>query len=129
MTRAAPGRAHGALAYLAIGLLSVGVDVGLLVLLREVVGVPLAVATAVAFGTSVLVNFALNRSVFATSTSAAVGVHALRYGGLVVANWAVTVLVVALAPSVGVPYLLAKLGVVAASTVWNYALYRSWVFG
>lgn len=128
MSRGATGRAAAG-AYLAVGLLSVGVDVGLLVLLREVVQAPLALATAVAFGASVLVNFTLNRLTFATATSAAVGVHALRYGSLVAANWAVTVLVVTLAPTVGVPYLVAKLGIVAASTVWNFLLYRSWVFG
>lgn len=128
MSRGATGRTAAG-AYLSIGLLSVAVDVGLLVLLREVGQVPLALATAVAFGVSVLVNFTLNRLTFATATSAAVGVHALRYGSLVAANWAVTVLVVTLAPTVGVPYLVAKLAVVAAMTVWNFLLYRSWVFG
>ena len=47
--------------YLVVGGLSVVVDIGLLVLLRESYGVPLGAATTVAFCTAVVVNFLLNR--------------------------------------------------------------------
>jgi putative flippase GtrA len=54
--------------------------------------------------------------------------HAFRYGLLVVANLAVTVAVVTGADHIGVPYVVGKLAVVAASTCWNFVLYRRWVF-
>jgi putative flippase GtrA len=54
--------------------------------------------------------------------------HAFRYGLLVLANLAITVGVVTGAEHVGVPYLVGKLVIVAASTCWNFVLYRRWVF-
>ncbi|MCY7364379.1 MAG: GtrA family protein [Frankiaceae bacterium] len=109
-----------------MGGLSVAVDLGLLVLLVEVLDVPLAPATAVAFLTSVAVNFGLNRLL--AGGSGLLGGQALRYGLLLVANLLLTVAVVTGAEGVGVPYVLAKGAVVLASTLWNYVLYRAWVF-
>jgi hypothetical protein len=54
--------------------------------------------------------------------------HALRYGLLVVANYVITLAVVTTAGHVGDRYLVAKAAVVAASTLWNFLLYRHWVF-
>ena len=54
--------------------------------------------------------------------------HAFRYGLLVMANLGITVAVVNGAEHIGVPYLFGKLAVVAASTCWNFVLYRRWVF-
>jgi len=48
--------------YLVVGGLSVVVDIGLLALLHETLGVPLGVATTVAFCTAVVMNFLLNRT-------------------------------------------------------------------
>lgn len=122
------GLGRSGAAYLTIGLLSVGIDVGLLVLLTEATGLPLPVATATAFLTSVLVNFTLNRLVFAGAATADIVAHAARYTALVVANLLVTVLVVTSAEAAGAPYVIAKLAVVAGSTLWNFLLYRHWVF-
>lgn len=102
------------------------VDLGLLVLLVEVLDVPLAPATATAFLTSVAVNFGLNRVL--AGSAGLLGPQVLRYGLLLLANLLLTVAVVTGAEAVGVPYVLAKGGVVLASTLWNYVLYRRWVF-
>ena len=114
--------------YLAVGGLSVVLDVGLLLLLVEVVGVRVPVATTVAFLVCVAVNFGLNRLLAGGTGTTLLGRQVLRYLLLLGANLVVTVLVVSSSQALGLPYLAGKLAVVAASTAWNYVLYRRWVF-
>jgi putative flippase GtrA len=114
--------------YLVVGGLTVIVDVGLLALLHESYGVPLGLATTVAFCTAVVVNFLLNRTVMSSRGSHGLTQHALRYGSLVAANYVITLAVVTTAGHVGDRYLVAKVAVVAVSTAWNFLLYRYWVF-
>ncbi len=114
--------------YLLIGGGSVLIDVGLLYVLHSIAGVQLSLATAIAFLVSLVFNFVCNRLTMAGSETKQLLRHAYRYALLVVANLVVTVAVVTAAPRVGVPYLIAKLAVVAASTCWNFVLYRRWVF-
>ncbi|WP_344805056.1 GtrA family protein [Microlunatus ginsengisoli] len=114
--------------YLVVGGLTVVVDIGLLALLHESFGVPLGVATTVAFCTAVVVNFLLNRTAMSSWGSRGLTQHALRYGALVVFNYVITLAVVTTAGHVGDRYLVAKVAVVAASTLWNFLLYRHWVF-
>ena len=117
------------LCYLVVGGLTVVVDIGLLVLLHESYGVPLGAATTVAFCTAVVVNFLLNRTAMSSRGSRGLTQHALRYGSLVVANYVITLAVVTTAGHMSDrSYLVAKLAVVAASTSWNFLLYRHWVF-
>jgi putative flippase GtrA len=77
---------------------------------------------------SLVFNFVCNRSAMAGKASKQLVRHALRYALLVAANLAITVAVVTGAEHIGVPYLAGKLAVVAASTGWNFVLYRRWVF-
>ena len=114
--------------YVVVGGLTVVVDIGLLALLREFFGVPLGVATTVAYCTTVVVNFLLNRTAMSSRGSRRLTQHALRYGSLVVANYVITLAVVTTAGHVGNSYLVVKLAVVAGSTSWNFLLYRHWVF-
>ena len=114
--------------YLVVGGLTVVVDIGLLALLHEFYGVPLGVATTVAFCVAVAVNFLLNRTAMSSWGSQGLTQHALRYGSLVVANYVITLAVVTTAGHVGDRYLVAKVAVVAVSTLWNFLLYRYWVF-
>jgi putative flippase GtrA len=114
--------------YLLIGVLTVGVDVGLLVLLRDVLTLPISLAAALAFGTSVVVNFALNRLLHAGASPGELAGHLVRYGLLLSANLLLTVLVLTAAERAGLPYLPVKLGIVASMTCWNFVLYRRWVF-
>ena len=114
--------------YLVVGGLTVVVDIGLLALLHESYGVSLGLATTVAFCTAVVVNFLLNRTAMSSLGSRGLTQHALRYGSLVVANYVITLAVVTTAGHVGDRYLVAKVAVVAASTTWNFLLYRHWVF-
>ena len=114
--------------YLVVGGLTVVVDIGLLAILHESYGVPLGVATTVAFCTAVVVNFLLNRTAMSSWGSRGLMQHALRYGSLVVANYVITLAVVTTAGHVGDRYLVAKVAVVAVLTSWNFLLYRHWVF-
>ncbi len=114
--------------YLVVGGVTVVVDIGLLALLHEVYGVSLGLATTVAFCTAVTVNFLLNRTAMSSRGSQGLMQHALRYGSLVAANYVITLAVVTTAGHVGDRYLVAKVAVVAGSTLWNFLLYRHWVF-
>lgn len=114
--------------YLVVGGVTVVVDIGLLALLHEAYGVSLGIATTVAFCTAVTVNFLLNRTAMSSRGSQGLMQHALRYGSLVVANYLITLVVVTTAGHVGDRYLVAKVAVVAGSTLWNFLLYRHWVF-
>jgi len=114
--------------YLVVGGLTVVVDIGLLALLHESYGVSLGIATTVAFCTAVTVNFLLNRAAMSSRGAQGLVQHAVRYGSLVVANYVITLAVVTTAGHVGDRYLVAKVAVVAASTCWNFLLYRHWVF-
>lgn len=72
------------------------------------------------------VNFGLNRLL--AGGTGLLGRQVVRYALLLSANLLLTVAVVTGGEAVGVPYVLAKGAVVLASTLWNYLLYRRWVF-
>ena len=114
--------------YLIIGGITVVVDIGLLALLHEVYAVPIGVATTAAYCIAVAVNFLLNRTAMSSRGSRGLTQHALRYLSLVVANYLITLVVVTTADHESWWYLVAKTAVVAASTSWNFLLYRHWVF-
>jgi putative flippase GtrA len=114
-------RSSTVVAHVLIGGVSVSVDVLLLLLLHRVVG--LALATVLAFGASVVVNFVLNRALHLRGERSHRQV--LRYAGLLAVNAAVTVGIVTAGHEV---YLEAKLLAVAITTTWNLPLYRRWVF-
>jgi putative flippase GtrA len=115
-------------AHALIGGVSVLVDVGLLVVLHQVVGLPLLPATAAAFASSVVVNFTLNRGLHLEGPGAGTHRQLLRYGALLGANAVVTLGIVSLGQQARAPYLLSKLAAVGLTTAWNFPLYRAWVF-
>lgn len=114
--------------YLVIGGLSVVIDVGLLFILHSLLGMQLGAATAIAFLTSLFVNFVCNRAMMVRDETHRMLRHAFRYSLLVVVNFVITVAGVTGAEHIGVSYVVGKLTVVAASTCWNFVLYRRWVF-
>jgi putative flippase GtrA len=115
-------------AHALIGGVSLLVDLGLLVLLHGVLELPLLPATATAFAASVVVNFTLNRALHLAGPGAGTHRQLLRYGALLGANAVVTLALVSLSQQLRAPYLLGKLAAVALTTVWNFPLYRFWVF-
>ena len=108
-------------AHVLIGGASLLVDVALLALLHQVM--PLPLATLLAFGSSVVVNFSLNRSLHLEGRKS--HRQLVRYGALLGVNAGVTLAIVT---SGHRWYLEAKLVAVGITTCWNFPLYRRWVF-
>ena len=112
--------------YLLIGGLSYLVDVGLLVLLADVLGAPVWVAGTLSFWIGVLVNFSLNRRTM--SSGGRVHTQAVRYGVLLCVNYLVTLGALQLGERLTVPVVVAKTVAVVVLTGANFGLYRRWVF-
>ena len=83
--------------------------------------------TTIGFWTSVVLNFVLNRAVFSQGGASSVA-HGARYGVLLGANYLVTLLIVHVGTSWGLPPVVPKTVAVALTTCWNFVLYRVWVF-
>ncbi len=117
--------------FLLVGGSSAAIDVGLLVALRELAGLPIPVATTIAFWTALLYNFALNR---AWSFGAAgggtrmAGTALARYLAVVALNYGVTLLIVTGGAALGVPYAIAKVVAIGIGTLYTYVAYERWVF-
>jgi putative flippase GtrA len=113
--------------YLAVGGFCFIVDVGLLWLAHDVLGVPLAIATPLAFLASFAVTYTMQRVVTFASDSRVVP-SVGRYTALVVFNTLATTAIVWGLNGLGGGWLVGKVVAVIATTVWNYFIYRYWVF-
>jgi putative flippase GtrA len=113
--------------FLIIGGLSFALDLGLLVLLHEALGVELWIATPVAFVVSLVFNFLLQR-IFTFQATNHRGISALKYVLLVFVNILVSDLIVTGFDALGWSYVVGKTTSTVLTTVWNYFLYRHWIF-
>ena len=113
--------------FLVVGGASFAIDLGLLALLHEVGGVDLWVATPIAFLASLVFNFLVQRK-FTFRSSGRADVSLLKYGALVVFNVIATDVVVNVVDGAGYPYALGKVIATVATTVWNFLLYKHWIF-
>ncbi len=113
--------------YLAVGVASVGVDSGALVLFYGGLGAELWLATTAAFLLAFVVNFGLNFT-WVFGARARVAERLLRYGSLVVVNYVVTIAVVLGLSTVGLHYLLAKWVAIGLCVLLNFFAYRLWIF-
>ncbi len=110
-----------------MGVLSVGVDTGVLVALRGGLGAPLWLATTLSFLASLVVNFGLNSTlVFAARDR--LRTRLARYAVMVAVNYTLTLLIVLGLAAAGMPYVLAKWTAIALCAGVNFAGYRRWVF-
>jgi putative flippase GtrA len=114
--------------FLVVGGASVVVDAGLLWVLHGVLGLWLEPATALAFLTGLVVNFALNRQ-WSFGSTGRMRSQALRYAALVAMNLLVTVVLVRALTALGLMYLIAKVLTTAVLSVVNYVVSRKWIFG
>jgi putative flippase GtrA len=113
--------------YAAVGVLSVGIDVGLLTLLHSVANVELVLATTISFGCALVVNYSLNH-VWAFDADGMSWHRLARYAVLVLINYGITVALVTGLTRAGVYYLVAKAIAVAIAACINFTGYRTWVF-
>jgi putative flippase GtrA len=115
------------LLYVAVGLLTLGVDVGTLLFLYEVVGSSLWWATTAGFWLSFVVNFLGNKYLtFSMRTGGSR--QLLRYGVVVTFGYLANLAIVIGLVSVGLSALVSKLTAVAILVVVNFVVYRIWVF-
>lgn len=121
-------RIHGLFGrFLLVGLLSYVADAGTLALLHTGAGVPLLIATSVAFVIGLAVNYGLNRAL-TFGSDAVVRYEVARYLLLVLANYVLTLALVGGLTAAGLPYLASKTISTAVLAVANFLAYRSWVF-
>lgn len=113
--------------FLVIGGLCFAVDLGLLWIGHEVLGIPVAVATPVAFLVSFFLTYTLQRIV-SFASDARVPRSLLRYTTLVALNTVATTAIVWLSTLTPAGWLGGKVVAVIATTTWNYFAYRYWVF-
>ena len=113
--------------YLVVGGCSLLLDLGLLTLSYRVFGLPLEGATAIGFWGSFAFNFTLQKK-FSFADASPTGRSLWRYCALLAVNSVVNIAVVALFEKLGWGFALGKIVVTGAQTVWNYFVYRYWVF-
>jgi putative flippase GtrA len=103
------------------------IDLATLILLRDLVNWTLPVATAFALLAGLVASYLMQR--FLTFRQSKVSWHSLwKYALLVTVNWGATLLIIHLVESAGVSYVFGKVLATAVITVWNYFIYRFWIF-
>lgn len=118
---------HRVVRFLIVGVLSFALDLGLLIVLHEVAGVALWVATPVAFITSLVFNFLLQRIYTFKATNKG-HVSAFKYGLLVVFNVLATDVIVLLFAETELTYAAGKVVATVLTMVWNFFIYKYWIF-
>jgi putative flippase GtrA len=110
-----------------VGVASFVLDLGLLIVLHEIFQVELWIATPVAFLVSLVFNFVLQR-VFTFQAVNSRRSSALKYGLLVVFNTVATDVIVTAFDRFGIGYEIGKVFATAITMVWNYFIYKYWIF-
>jgi putative flippase GtrA len=113
--------------FLLVGGASFAVDLGLLILLHEVFGVDLWIATPLAFIASLIFNFVLQRS-FTFRAKNRRNVSFLKYLVLVVFNVVAIDVIVNAFDIWGMSYGIGKVVATVVTTSWNFWLYKVWIF-
>lgn len=113
--------------YLLVGGFCFLADVTILWVAHDLFGVPLPIATPVAFLASFAITYTMQR-VIAFGSESAVGASVLRYTLLVIFNTVATTGIVWAAPALGLPWIVGKIVAVIATTFWNFFAYRHFVF-
>jgi putative flippase GtrA len=113
--------------FIIVGGVSFAIDLGLLMLLHEVFGAELWLATPIAFLTSLAFNFALQR-IFTFRAKNGTSVSFLKYCLLVVFNTFAVDVIVNVIDWLGAGYQVGKVVSTIMITAWNFLLYKHWIF-
>lgn len=112
--------------YVCVGVATVGVDYGLLLLLTKA-GVNVYVAATISFWASLVVNFCLSK-LWTFKVANTTGHHLTFYALVILLNYLVGLVMIALAKHLGFSYFAGKFVATILTTVWNYFLYKHVVF-
>ncbi len=118
---------NSAVRYLIVGGLSFVVDFGLLAFFYQIVGLQIWLATGIAFAGSFVINYLLQRT-FAFQSGIGHGRGLFRYSALVAFNTLATTVLVTLLAATPVGWVLGKIITTGLTTVWNFFVYKYWVF-
>lgn len=113
--------------FFVVGVASFIIDLGLLAILHEGFDVDLWIATPIAFLTSLVFNFFVQRT-FTFQSDTRAHVSFLKYGALVAFNVIATDVIVNVIAGTGLSYAIGKVIATVATTGWNFLLYKHWIF-
>lgn len=112
--------------FLVVGGTSAVIDLGLLIALRELAGMPIPIATTIGFWTGLVYNFTLNR---AWSFGAdRVGTPFVKYLIVVGLNYLLTLAIVTGGHELGIAYAAAKVFAQGFGAMFTFVAYDRWVF-
>lgn len=118
---------NGVFRYLFVGGACFLADLGLLWIMHALLGVPLVIATPVAFLLSFAITY-FSQRYFAFQSESTLAPSVARYTTLVAFNTVATTGIVWAADELGWSWIVGKVISVGATTVWNFFAYRYWVF-
>lgn len=118
---------NSAFRYLLAGGTAFLVDAGLLAIFREVFGWPVWASAGTAFVLSFFFTYFVQR-VFAFGSDLPHGKALFRYIVLVAFNTLATMGIVSLVALTPLGWFVGKVIATGATTVWNFFIYRAWVF-
>lgn len=118
---------HSAVRYVVAGGLAFLVDLGLLALFHEVFGWQTWLAAGMAFIISFAFTYTIQRY-FTFGSQAPHGPALFKYAVLVAFNTLATAAIVAAIDLTPAGWVVGKVVATVATTIWNYFVYRYWVF-
>lgn len=118
---------HSVFRFLLIGGLAFLIDAGLLWALHQLLLWPLWLASGVAFLIGFVFSYTLQRA-FSFGSDVPHGQGLFRYMVVLGFNTLATMLIVQLLGSTPLGWVGAKVTATVVTTIWNYFLYRWWVF-
>ncbi len=124
---------HAVIRYVFVGGLAFLTDFSTLWLCHEPLGMPIWLAQTVAFAAAFVVNFGLNRVLTFADNGArdgAMHVQTVKFTILVAVNFFVTegIMIGLTSHAVGVDFRIAKVLSTGFITLYNFYIYKNWVF-
>lgn len=119
---------HSFVRYVFVGGSTFAIDLGLLVVLHDYMGIIIPVAASISYWTAIAYNFTLNRLwTFSATDKANLSKHLALYLLLLGFNYLFTVTFVSIA-SHFINYAIAKVIAVTVQISWTYYLYKTKIF-
>jgi putative flippase GtrA len=119
---------HPFIRYVFVGGTTFIIDFSILFILHGKLGIGLVIATSIAYWTSILYNFSLNRNwTFSANEKNALSKHILMYGLLLGFNYVFTVVFVSVV-SHYIYFGTAKILAVGIQISWTYFIYKKIIF-